>query len=97
MLVQFVEGLAPRISCGLSEIYGRRPVFLACFLIHMCASLGLAMQSSFAGLLVLRTVQSAGSSGMLGLGLASLRDVFTSVEWKRKSGYITAASSIGCK
>ena len=44
---------------------GRRPVYVLMFALMVGANLGIAVVGSWAGLFVLRMVQSAGSSGTL--------------------------------
>lgn len=60
---QIVSGVAPSIIGDMADRTGRRPVYIVAFTIYTAANLGLALQSSYPGLLVLRMVQSAGSSG----------------------------------
>lgn len=58
-----VSAIAPAITSGLADASGRRPVFIVALLIYVAANVGLALQRSYAALLVLRMVQSAGISG----------------------------------
>ena len=60
-----VSGIAPSILGGTADQYGRRPVYTFCFLVYFAANIGLALQRSFPALLVLRMIQSVGSSGIL--------------------------------
>ena len=59
------QGLVPSIIGDLADKIGRRPVYLAVFLIYFGANIGLALQDSYPALLVLRILQSCGSSGEL--------------------------------
>ena len=59
---QVVSGIAPSILGDLADQSGRRPVCLIAFILYFSANLGLAIQSSYAGLVVLRCLQSAGAS-----------------------------------
>ena len=59
---QVVSGIAPSILGDLADQSGRRPVCILAFMIYFLANLGLAIQSSYATLIVLRCFQSAGAS-----------------------------------
>jgi MFS family permease len=58
-----VSGVVATLVGGMADKLGRRPVYLAIITIYIIANVGLAFQSSYPALLVLRMVQSAGSSG----------------------------------
>ena len=58
-----VSGITPAIVGDLADMVGRRPVYLATFLVYLAAKIGLALQRSYPALLVLRMLQSAGGSG----------------------------------
>jgi hypothetical protein len=56
------QGLAPMFIGSFSDGKGRRPGYLICFVIYLGANMGLALQDSYAALVVLRCLQSSGSS-----------------------------------
>ena len=58
-----VSGITPAIVGDLADQIGRRPVYLFTLGIYLAANVGLALQSNYTALLVLRAMQSAGSSG----------------------------------
>jgi MFS family permease len=58
-----VSAVAPSITGDASDIYGRRPLYLLTLSMYLVANIGLALQSSFIGLLLVRMLQSAGISG----------------------------------
>ena len=58
-----ISGLVPSILGSIADLFGRRPVYILSFMIYFAANMGLALQHSFPALLVLRMMQSAGSSG----------------------------------
>lgn len=60
-----VQGIAPAIVGDLADQLGRRPVYLGVLVLYFAACVALALQRSYPALLVLRMVQSAGSSGEL--------------------------------
>ena len=57
------QGLVPFVAGDLADHLGRRPIYLAVFVIYLAANLGLAWQKSYSALLILRILQSSGSSG----------------------------------
>ena len=83
-----VQGIVPSIFGDLSEGLGRRPVYLLVFIIYIAASIGLACQNSYAGLLVLRMLQSAGSSGTIALAYGVISDIAAPHE---RGGYVGLA------
>ncbi|KAI4100261.1 MAG: hypothetical protein L6R37_005581 [Teloschistes peruensis] len=58
-----VSGITPAFVGGLADSLGRRPIYIATFLVYLAANIGLALQRSYPALLVLRMLQSAGGSG----------------------------------
>lgn len=58
-----VSGIVPSLLGNAADKLGRRPVYIVALSIYFVANVGLALQNSFPALLVLRMVQSAGSSG----------------------------------
>lgn len=76
-------------------MYGRRPAYLLCFVIYFGANLGLALQNSYAALLVLRCVQSSGSSGTATLAQAVTADVTTRAERGKYLAYVVVGITMG--
>ena len=74
------QGLAPMFIGGLSDSAGRRPAFIICFVIYIAANIGLALSKNFASLLIVRCLQSAGSSSTVALASAVVSDIVTSAE-----------------
>ncbi|RYP81118.1 hypothetical protein DL769_002127 [Monosporascus sp. CRB-8-3] len=60
-----VSGITPAILGNAADKIGRRPVYVLALTVYLLANIGLALQNDFAALLVLRMMQSAGSSGDL--------------------------------
>ena len=58
-----VSGITPSILGDAADQIGRRPVYIFAFAVYFAANIGLALQHSYPALLVLRMVQSLGSSG----------------------------------
>ncbi|CAD0086413.1 unnamed protein product [Aureobasidium vineae] len=84
-----VQGLAPMLTAGFSDGAGRRPAYIACFVIYLAANFGLALQNNYAALLVLRCLQSGGSSGTIALANGVVGDIVTSAE---RGSYVAFAS-----
>jgi multidrug resistance protein len=74
------QGLAPMFTGSLADRGGRRPVYILCFVIYILANISLALQHNFHALLLLRGVQSCGSSGTVALASAVAADIITSAE-----------------
>ena len=70
-----VSGILPSILGNAADQIGRRPVYIVAFVVYLIANVGLAVQSSFPALLVLRMIQSAGSSGTIALGYGVIADI----------------------
>ena len=94
-----VAGLAPSILGDLADKLGRRPISILAMILFACANLGLALQSEYTTLLVLRCVQSAGASSTIALAYGIISDISTPAE--RGSymgilmGFTNAAPAIG--
>lgn len=64
-------------------------------LFFQTANLGLALQDNYAALMVLRCMQSGGSSGTLALGYAVVADIATSSERGKYMGIVGAGINVG--
>ncbi|KAJ5259325.1 MFS general substrate transporter [Penicillium angulare] len=84
-----LQGIAPMFVAGFSDTAGRRPAYMICFTIYLAANLGLGLQNSYVALLVLRMLQSAGSSGTVALANGLVGDMITSAE---RGNYVAFAS-----
>ncbi|PNP55148.1 hypothetical protein THARTR1_04837 [Trichoderma harzianum] len=84
------QGLAPSFYGDLADIAGRRPAYLISFLIYIAANIGLASQSSYPALFILRCLQSSGSGGTYALNSGVIADISTTAERGR---YMSAAQS----
>ncbi|KAH8705878.1 major facilitator superfamily domain-containing protein [Talaromyces proteolyticus] len=84
-----MQGIAPMLIAGFSDKAGRRPAYIICFTIYLAANLGLSLQNSYAALMVLRCLQSAGSSGTVALANGLVGDMISASE---RGAYIAFAS-----
>jgi multidrug resistance protein len=89
------QGLAPSLTGSLSDSIGRRPIYVLCFVIYIGANIGLALQHQFAALMVLRCLQSSGSSGTIALGNAVVSDVASAAERGAYLGYVSLGGVVG--
>ncbi|KJK65957.1 EcCSAthCS-perlike [Aspergillus parasiticus SU-1] len=83
MLTQRIIGIMAHwreYMCSFADQAGRRPAYILCFLIYIISNIALALQHSYPALLVLRAIQSSGSSGTVALASAVAADVITSAE-----------------
>lgn len=88
------QGLAPTIFGDLADMAGRRPAYLIGFAIYIGACIGIACCDSFAALLVLRCLQSSGSSGTIALGSGVVADIATSAERGVWMGWATSGPMV---
>ena len=65
---------------SVSDSYGRRSALIGCFIIYTGANIVLSVQSSYAGLLVVRAIQSLGCSATPVIASAVVTDLITSAE-----------------
>ena len=90
------QALSPLILSASSDTLGRRPLYLATFSVYTLASLGLALnRTSYAGLLVLRALQSLGSSAVLSICYGTVSDICVHSERGKMLGPVMAAANLG--
>ncbi|KAL5357148.1 major facilitator superfamily domain-containing protein [Aspergillus floccosus] len=90
-----VQGISPMFLGTFADNYGRRPAYIICFVIYIAANVGLALQSNFVALLLLRCVQSAGCSSTISLAAAVVADVSTKEDRGSYMGLVMAGSYVG--
>ena len=89
------QGLAPAMYGDLADVAGRRPAYFIGFVIYIAANIGLATQNSFAALLILRCLQSSGSSGTIALANGIVGDIATPSERGKYMAYVLSGAMIG--
>lgn len=92
---QIFQGIAPSFIGSLSDIKGRRLAYITSFSIYLVANLALALQNNYPALMVLRCLQSAGSSATIALASATVSDLVTRAERGTWLGYTTLGISLG--
>ncbi|KAF3010449.1 hypothetical protein E8E14_002210 [Neopestalotiopsis sp. 37M] len=70
-----VQGIVPAFFGDLADQIGRRPVYLVVLSVYLASCIGLAVQRSYVALLLLRMLQSVGSSGTISLGVMVVADI----------------------
>ncbi|KAF3911420.1 hypothetical protein ABW20_dc0103845 [Dactylellina cionopaga] len=85
-----MQAIAPLFFGDLSDQIGRRLVYILTFTIYIAANIGLALQHNYAALMVLRALQSTGSSATVAIGSAVMADITTSAE---RGGFIAAVQA----
>lgn len=89
------QGLAPTFMGDLADTSGRRLTYLLSFTIYIGACIGLALQTSYPALLVLRCIQASGSSSSIALGAAVAADVATAAERGTYMGWVYSGALVG--
>ncbi|CAK4024176.1 related to dityrosine transporter [Lecanosticta acicola] len=88
------QGLAPTIFGDLADMAGRRPAYIIGFTIYLGACIGIASCNTFPALLVLRMLQSSGSSSTIALGSGVVADIATSAERGVWMGWATSGPMV---
>lgn len=89
MLGQIFQGLTPMFIGSFADSGGRRPAYMICFIIYLAANVGCALAPNYPALLVLRMLQSAGSSTTIALCQAVVADTITSAERGQYVGFVS--------
>ena len=95
IVTQIFQGLAPLFIGSLSDEAGRRPSYVICFIVYIGANIGLAELKNYPTLLVVRMIQSSGSSGTVALANAVISDIVTSAERGTNIGYAQMGALVG--
>lgn len=93
--LQIFQALAPTIVGGISDRHGRRLAYFICFGVYIVANTGLALQKNYIALLLLRCIQSSGSSGTISLSNGVVSDVSTRSQRGRYIGIAALGSNLG--
>ncbi|KAF1948790.1 MFS general substrate transporter [Byssothecium circinans] len=89
------QAIAPALIGGMSDNSGRRLSFIVCFVIFIVANIGLALQTNYIALLMLRILQACGCSAAISLSVAVVADIATSAERGKYMGYATCGILFG--
>ncbi|KAK9449048.1 major facilitator superfamily domain-containing protein [Limtongia smithiae] len=88
------QGVSPTFWASLADATGRRPVYLGCITVFVIANLCLALQHTYVGLLVLRMLQSAGSSATVAIGAGTVADITVPADRGFWMGLLGAGSTV---
>ncbi|KAI1081995.1 MFS general substrate transporter [Whalleya microplaca] len=89
------QGLVPIFIGGFADSVGRRPAYLACFVLYLVANIGLAESDSYGSLLGLRCFQSATISATQALCQGVVADIITSSERGSYSAFLQLPTVTG--
>ncbi|KAL9618283.1 MAG: hypothetical protein Q9160_006994 [Pyrenula sp. 1 TL-2023] len=92
---QIFQGIAPSFIADYSDNYGRKPAYAICIVIFLAANIGLALQNSYAALMVLRCLQSTGSAATVALGAGTVADMVTRAERGKSISYASLGVTLG--
>jgi multidrug resistance protein len=79
----------------MSDNSGRRLSFIVCFVVFIAANIGLALQTNYIALLMLRILQAFGCSATISLTVAVVADISTSAERGKYMGYANSGILFG--
>jgi EmrB/QacA subfamily drug resistance transporter len=74
----------------LSDLYGRKPLFIAAILIFLAGSILCGLSGSMTQLVVFRGIQGLGAGGLMTLAMTTVADLVTPRERGRYQGYFGA-------
>ncbi|KAK6853609.1 MFS general substrate transporter [Apiospora arundinis] len=86
-----VQGISPLFWGSLSDTVGRRPIYIASFIVYLIANIGLSFSPSFVVILLFRALQSAGSASTVSIGNGVIQDIAHPSE---KGAYISCYQAI---
>ena len=92
---QIFQGIAPMFFGSFADQTGRRPTYIICFIIYIASNIGLAVQNSYAALVVLRCIQSSGISSTVALSAATVADISTKEERGSMIGIVMTGNFMG--
>lgn len=67
-----IQGVSPLFWGSLSDTVGRRPIYIASFMVYIISNIVLSFSPNFAVLLVFRGLQAAGSASTVSIGKFSV-------------------------
>ncbi|KAJ5813808.1 quinidine resistance protein 2 [Penicillium pulvis] len=89
------QGIAPLVTGNLSDRIGRRTVLIPSLIFYVATNFGLALQTDFAMLIVLRSLQSICCSTISIVGTATTADVVAKTERGRYLAYTILGATVG--
>lgn len=89
------QGLAPAIWSPAADHIGRRPVYIICVIVYICACVGLALAPSYGVLLGMRALQAAGMATTVALGAGVVGDLTTRADRGSFMGIFSGFTLVG--
>ncbi|KAF7326635.1 Vacuolar DHA amino acid exporter [Mycena venus] len=90
-----IQGFMPLLWSAISEVKGRKLVYVVSLAIFTAGSVGVAMSKTIELVIVFRCIQAIGSSAVMAIGAATLADIFDPVERGTKMGIYYIAPLLG--
>ncbi|KAJ3735920.1 vacuolar DHA amino acid exporter [Lentinula guzmanii] len=90
-----LQGVVPLVWASISEVKGRRLVYIVSLAIFTVGSVVVATSQSIGLLIGFRCFQAAGSSAVMSIGAATLADIYDPVERGTKMGIYYIAPLLG--
>ncbi|OGM48973.1 hypothetical protein ABOM_003134 [Aspergillus bombycis] len=81
-----IQGISPALMSALSDLQGRRLAWVLALVLYTASNIGLALQDSYTALMILRCLQSIGSSCAIPFGFAVVVDISSPAERGRYLG-----------
>lgn len=63
-----VQGITPTFWGSVSDVTGRRPVFIGTFIVYLISNIALAISTNYGELMAFRALQAAGSAATISIG-----------------------------
>ncbi|CAO3624160.1 unnamed protein product [Cunninghamella echinulata] len=79
------QGISPSFWGAMSDVWGRRPVYILTLTIYVLSCVGLTLTPNFTALLILRMLQAFGSSSTIAVGAGVIGDIAVPSE---RGGYM---------
>src|SRR6478736_6786576 len=89
-----VSSISTPIYGKLSDIYGRRPLFIIAIVIFIIGSILASFSTSMIQLAVFRAIQGLGAGGLMSMPLAIMGDILAPRERAKYQGYFLAVFGI---
>lgn len=89
------QGIAPTVSGGLADVYGRRPIILMGMLVYVVGSIALACAQSYGVIVFLRCLQSAGISPIIAINAGVAGDFTVKAERGTFVGAVSGFTLMG--
>lgn len=92
---QIFQAISPLLFAGQSDLTGRRPILLASLFIFLCTSVGLALQTNYAAVLILRCIQGVVCGTNTVVAFASITDLVIRAERGKYIFYSSLGMTLG--